>query len=291
MNTEEIDVLLVEDNLDYASVLRMILDREKSIHFNITHAKQLSQALDELVRHPFDVILLDLSLPDSDGIDTFQQVYTVATQIPIVVLTALDDEGLATQAVRDGAQDYLIKGNIQGTALVRSLQYAIERYRSVAKLQHLSLIDELTGLFNRRGFISIARQHLKIAHRANRRLLLFFIDLDKLKSINDRFGHLQGDQALKDTAAILQSTFRSSDVLGRIGGDEFTVLAVDADDSPKSMVERLRAILNQYNQRSTSYQLSLSVGYAQYDPCSEQTLEDLLAMADHFLYLQKQKAS
>ena len=105
---------------------------------------------------------------------------------------------------------------------------AIERKRMEEEIRSLSLTDELTGLYNRRGFTLLAEQEVKLAHRMNRTMLLFFCDVDNLKGINDTHGHAQGDLALKEVSAILKETFREADILARLGGDEFVVLAVDA---------------------------------------------------------------
>ncbi len=282
-------VLLVEDNPEFASVIKLILQQEIPELFQVAHASQLSEALAQLDQKEFDIILLDLSLPDSDGFDTFSEVHARAPRLPIVVLTARNDESLAMRAVQAGAQDYLLKGSIEGQTLVRSLRYAVERQRTVARLQRLTLIDELTGLLNRRGFLTLADQHIKIAKRANRKLLLFFADMDGLKQINDQFGHQEGDQALRDIAGILRNTFRSSDVIARLGGDEFTILTIDSSGKAKVMLDRLKAGLEGHNADRHKYRLGLSVGTAPFNPESDATLESLLTLADKELYANKQR--
>lgn len=289
MNAEAIHVLIIEDSPEYAFVLQLILGREENPRFLVTHADCLEHGLARLEMNTFDIILLDLSLPDSDGLETFTRVSAYALHTPIVVLTALDDAELADTAVREGAQDYLIKGDLDRALLVRSLRYALERHRTMSRLQRLSMVDELTGLLNRRGFLEIARQHLKIAQRSQRPLVLFFIDLDGLKIINDQFGHRSGDQALRKVAAILRATFRSSDVLARLGGDEFTVLAINAEDGGDKMSARLRAHLSEHNLNNPAFPLSLSLGFSLYNPASKIQIEDLLDLADRQLYIEKRE--
>jgi len=255
--------------------------------FQVDYASQLTQALHALGQHSYDVILLDLSLPDSQGFDTFLNISAQAANIPIVVLTASQDEALGVQAVRAGAQDYLGKDSVGGQSLGRALRYAIERQRKLVQYKRLSMIDELTGLLNRRGFIALGKQHLKIARRSRRNLLLFFVDLDGLKQINDHFGHRQGDQALKTVAAGLRDTFRSSDVIGRIGGDEFTVMAVDASTGAESMLERLKNNISRRSSLHPQFPVSFSVGIARFDPQRNTNLDDLLVEADQDLYARK----
>jgi diguanylate cyclase (GGDEF)-like protein len=284
-------VLLVEDNREYAWMLRLILTEMNSVGFEITHALTLAEGQSQLASEPFDVILLDLSLPDSRGFGTFTAVSGQAPHIPIVVMTALDDRELALRAVREGAQDYLVKGEMDVHQLVRAMEYAVERQQTVENLRRLSMLDELTGLLNRRGFLTLAEKQIKIARRASRDLTLFFGDVDDLKQINDRFGHSEGDRALKSIAKILRDTFRSSDLISRLGGDEFTVLAIDTSaETSETILKRLQEAIDLHNQNSQTYQLSISTGVARFNPKkSDQKLSDLLAQADQALYEQKQK--
>jgi diguanylate cyclase (GGDEF)-like protein/PAS domain S-box-containing protein len=160
-------------------------------------------------------------------------------------------------------------------------------------LRAASIIDDLTGLHNRRGFLALAQQQLKIATRLKRPLLFFFIDLDGMKWINDNCGHAEGDVALMRTATVLKASFRESDIIGRMGGDEFAVLAFESENeegSAERLNLRIQSNIDAENLRQPSkYTLSLSIGTAQYDPACSATVEDLLAKADALMYDQKQK--
>ncbi|RLC93532.1 MAG: hypothetical protein DRI39_04140 [Chloroflexi bacterium] len=137
MEDESLNVLLIEDNPGDALLIRKVLDEVDSASFRLETVDRLSTGLGELNGRKVDVILLDLSLPDSQGIDTFVRVYSEAPEVPIVVLTGLDDETLAVEAVRQGAQDYLVKGRADSNVLARSMRYAIERKRVEERLQEL----------------------------------------------------------------------------------------------------------------------------------------------------------
>jgi diguanylate cyclase (GGDEF)-like protein len=152
------------------------------------------------------------------------------------------------------------------------------------------LTDELTGLYNRRGFTLLAEQEVKLAQRIKKVMLLFFGDVDDLKTINDTLGHAQGDLALKEVSAILKESFRESDILARIGGDEFVALALDASkESGEIITNRIQATLEARNQPGDeTYHLSLSMGIARYDPEAPCTLSELIAQADGLMYQQKQ---
>jgi diguanylate cyclase (GGDEF)-like protein/PAS domain S-box-containing protein len=161
-----------------------------------------------------------------------------------------------------------------------------ERERAGAKLAELSNRDDLTALYNRRGFITLAEQWLRIAARTRRTPLLLFVDVNGMKPINDRFGHAQGDRALRDTADLLRLTFRESDILARLGGDEFVVLAVDAlSEHSVLLCERLHRNVNALNETAQRpYRVSLSVGVSAWDPAKPRSVEELLAEADSRMY-------
>jgi diguanylate cyclase (GGDEF)-like protein/PAS domain S-box-containing protein len=158
------------------------------------------------------------------------------------------------------------------------------------KLLELSLVDELTGLNNRRGFFVLAAQFIQMAKRMNLKAALIFADLDGMKIINDTFGHAEGDRALIETAALLRSASRSSDLLARLGGDEFVLLAIETNDnSTQAMLNRLESRLEAFNsQESRKYPISISFGVAHYDPAQPNPLDEILKEADHSMYAQKQ---
>ncbi len=169
------------------------------------------------------------------------------------------------------------------------VQDVTERRRMEEEIREMSLRDPLTELYNRRGFITLAEQQLRAANRANRQMLLAFIDVDDLKQINDKLGHEEGDKALSDTARIIRRTFRDSDIIARLGGDEFAVLAIDAADlNPDAFSQRLQLHIDAFNeQKSRKYKLAMSRGSAIYDPESPVSLDKLMSSADGMMYAQK----
>jgi diguanylate cyclase (GGDEF)-like protein len=298
MDAKNIKVLLIEDSRTQAILIRAVLAKagaggQGQTRFDMAWAERLSVGLELLRDDAFEVILLDLSLPDADGLETLLRVRDAQPNAPIVVLTGRNDEELAVQAMQAGAQDYLIKENFDGQLLVRALRYAIERNRMQAALRSLSLTDELTGLYNRRGFYALAEQQFLIARTrgGERRLLLFYIDMDGLKQINDTFGHAVGSRALTRIAEIIKKTFRESDIAGRVGGDEFTVLALEAtSECAALLLSRLRENLRVCNAEGHEpYELSFSVGLAQPDADSTATVEELIVKADAAMYEEKRK--
>lgn len=284
-----IKVLLVENNSpESASIVRAALD-QANLRLRARQATHLNRALQLLMQEDFDLVVLDLNLPDSQGLDTFLQVYEQAPEVPVVVIGNEEEKPLALEVIREGAQDYLVKRLLDKDGLEKAILYALERHRYRTMLQNMSMRDELTGLLNRRGFLSLAGQHLKIAQRSNWMIMLLFADLDGLKEINDRFGHPEGDEALRSVAYILRQTFRASDIIARLGGDEFIILAVKiTDEGADIIVKRLRERVQKTNQNNPLYQISLSFGLVKFDPQPKLSLEEMIARADKALYESKE---
>jgi diguanylate cyclase (GGDEF)-like protein len=178
-----------------------------------------------------------------------------------------------------------------GIALIARFLIKSEEERKQAEevIHNLSITDELTSLLNRRGFFTLAEQQIKIARRTGREMVLLFVDLDKLKSINDTLGHAEGDQALCGTATILKNTFRESDIIARIGGDEFVVLAVETPENNAGILRKhLQEKVDVYNSKeNVLYKLSLSLGIIRFDPRIPATIDELLIQADAVMYEQK----
>ncbi|MBV9949015.1 MAG: diguanylate cyclase [Myxococcales bacterium] len=157
-----------------------------------------------------------------------------------------------------------------------------------AELEQLAQTDPLTGLYNRGGFMQVARSALESAQQSGRRPAVFFIDLNGMKRINDSLGHPEGDRLLTDVASILRACFRASDVVGRLGGDEFVVLAPDAGDHADALRTRIRAAVASFNAESDrAYRISVSIGLCSCDSAEPAALEDLVRQADRRMYEDK----
>ena len=282
-------ILLLEDDPGDARLIQEHLRDGMPGQFFCTCVSNLRELLERLSLVQFDVILLDLHLPDVRGLDTFLKVQTQARLTPVLILTGLNDQTLAVQAVKAGAQDYLLKGEVTSSLLARALRYAIERHHLQTELHNLSLNDSLTGLYNRRGFFVLAEEQLKLLHRSSHGLLLFLCDVDGMKPVNDTFGHAQGDLMLVDTSAILRATFRASDIIARLGGDEFVVLAVGTLPATVELLQaRLHANTNKHNAGSARpYQVSISAGMAYVAPGEQATIDGMISTADQAMYQHK----
>lgn len=289
MQHRPIKVLLVESDPDYIDELEAGLSVSHEGALDVEWVGELSQALARLTQGGLDAVLLSLDLPDSTGMVTFDRAYAFAPDVPILVISDHVDEEAAISTVQAGAQDYLVKSEVGPSLIVRSVRHAIERHRLFSALRSLSLIDDLTGLYNRRGFADLGEQYLKLARRSGRGVTMVFLDLDRFKTINDSLGHHVGDRALLQVADILRATFRRSDIVARLGGDEFGVLALEAaDESAELLVERLRERIVDFNESSPEpFQLAVSIGMSHHDDDPKVRLADMVAEADAAMYREK----
>jgi len=291
---QEIRVMLLEhDEADALSVKRMLKKAEISStlkkKFIITEVKS-PESHDEIYYGEYDVILVSLcTLQKYEGV--VENIVFHSIDAPVIVLSIHDNELLSLKAIKKGAQDVLIKGQFTGSRLVQSIEFAIERHKLLSGVQQLALVDGLTGLYNRRGFKSLAIHHAEIAKRKSRKMLLIYIDLDGMKQINDTFGHEKGDEALVEAATILKRSFRTTDIVARIGGDEFAVLAVESEEDNKAtMLKRLRKNIEIRNAiKESCFNISMSIGAVSWSESEFPKIDELMREADKEMYSEKVK--
>jgi diguanylate cyclase (GGDEF)-like protein len=312
-------LLVVDDFLDNLKLLTSILTAEG---YQVLPADSGELALASVKAGPPDLILLDMQMPGLDGFEVCRRLKAreESRAIPIIFISAATEVKDRVEGLKLGAVDFIAKPfqreelmarvhtHLELSRLRKGLeQQAIDLQRANEQLQReiverkrmeevileMSLRDELTKLYNRRGFLTMAEQQLKAANRSKEQMLLAFIDLDGMKGINDALGHDEGDRALIDTANILRQTFRESDIIARLGGDEFAVLAIDMTDlNPEAFAKRLQQHIDACNaKKSRPYKLSLSWGAAIYNPESPLSLDQLMSSADELMYAQKKAKS
>jgi len=253
---------------------------------------------------PPKLAILDLSMPEMDGIKVCKQVRQNSSATPtyIILLTANTRKELIVTGLEAGADDYVtkpfdtdelharVKVGMRMVDLQMSLaQRVAELELAQESLRNLSLTDDLTGLYNRRGFFALAKQQLSSARREGRHASLVYIDMDGLKRLNDTHGHEIGSRVIQEVGDILRETFRSSDLIARIGGDEFVVFETSNDQIDEGTdVQRLQDNVTRHNaQQARDYEISLSIGVASMDSDSSMTLEELLKNGDKTMYQQK----
>lgn len=291
-----IRVLLVEDDSEAASAIRTALDAHDAARFEVSEAHDAESALVLLRDRTYDLALLDLSLPEGDGVEILMRAREVLRTLPVVVMADRDDEALALEALRFGAQDYLCKEAAAPAEIVRSARHAVERHCLRVQLtearrreHHLATHDVLTGLPNRHWLDEYLRRMLASASRRGTQVAVLFLDLDGFKRVNDTLGHGAGDMLLKEVANRLSATCRRSDAITRLGGDEFILMLNDLVDShiPAKVAEKvLRAIEQPFRIEGTDQWLTGSIGIA-LAPNDGETPEDLIRCADIAMYQAK----
>ncbi|MDH5231093.1 MAG: EAL domain-containing protein [Gammaproteobacteria bacterium] len=291
MHHDIINLLLLEDNPADERLVREMLAEWGDSRFKLTHVKTLSQAISSLNSLDIDVCLMDLNLPDSQGLGALSEIITIAPQLPIVVLSGQADEDLAFEAVQKGAQDYIVKGQGDGVLLIRALRYAIERKRTERRLAYLAEYDPLTDLPNRTLFKRRLNRALTRADRNNSIIGLLFLDLDHFKDINDTLGHDAGDELLIIAGARIQTCVRKGDTIARLGGDEFTVILENVGNKKKAakVAQKIIDCLSEpLEVAGQEVYITTSIGIACYpDNCDN--AEDLIKHADMALYAAKAK--
>lgn len=220
-------ILLVEDDSDDAEFLHTCIARAGDRAVDIMRVDRIAAAVEALASEQFDVVLLDLHLPDATGSECVERIQQAQPEVPIVVLSGQGDEDYAVEILNRGVQDYLVKWEGGGRIILRSIRYAIERKRSEIKLNYLARYDSLTGIPNRQYLCDQLERAVTRAQRGRKKLGLLFLDLDRFKSVNDTLGHQLGDKLLCAVVERLKSSIRAGDLLARLGGDEFAVLLED----------------------------------------------------------------
>jgi diguanylate cyclase (GGDEF)-like protein/PAS domain S-box-containing protein len=275
--------------LDSAEVIIVAINKDHTIEYiNNKGCKLLNYSINEIKGKNFFTVLIPGKTRHKlrNRFDRLMagKLELIGKQNEMTVLTKYGNEITMTWHIAIVADEH---DDITGAVISGD---DISEYKRIeATLRDLTFIDELTGLYNRRGFLTLARQHMNISNRTQKEILLLFADLDGMKKINDTLGHQQGDMALIDTANILRKTFRESDIIARIGGDEFVVLAMGKEDNDAIVLqERLNKNLQIHNtHEDRPYCLSISMGVTTYQSPNAYTVNVLMSHADKLMYEHK----
>jgi diguanylate cyclase (GGDEF)-like protein len=282
-------VLAIEDDVGDARFLRACLTRQGLDAADLTHVSNMRDAIAAIGATAFDVVLLDLNLPDATGHECVERIQSANPEVPIVVLSGQGDEDFAVEILNRGVQDYLVKWEGDGRIILRSIRYAIERKRSESRLNYLASYDSLTGVPNRQYFQDHLDRVTRHATRYGRKLGVLFLDLDRFKIVNDTLGHKAGDRVLQVVVARLRSVIRSDDLLARLGGDEFAVLIEDVNgplELESAATNILKAFEEPFEVDGRAFSITASVGITVYPSDNRDPLA-LLNNADIAMYQAK----
>ncbi len=298
--------LIAEDNPADEELVKVMLADAFGNQFSAQCVDRFEEISNALFEDHFDALILDMNLPDSSGVNNVSTLSQRFPDLPIVVLTGNDDNEVAIEALKQGAQDYLCKNQVTADSLARSLRYAKERKnieqqlkdaldnveQRNAQLEALVKHDHLTQLPNRSYFQDAAERILHRARRQQQKVALLYFDLNQFKKINDTYGHLVGDNLLQQVSERLSSVVRNTDFLARLSGDEFIVITDMLNNRKEiySLVDRmLTAFERSFTIEGNRISTHPSIGVSFYPEAD--TLDNLIKQADCAMYEAKSSRS
>lgn len=278
---ERTSVIIVDDDEKLLEIFKTALSLEG---YQCETASSAESALELINKTSFDIMLTDIRIPGIEGFELTHKAKKIIPDMAVIIMTAYAEEFSYDNAIEAGASDFIKK-----PFTLNELMARIQHVKLQEKVRTMAVTDELTGLYNRRGFFSLVEKLLQLCKREKKGIFMLYTDLDGLKKINDTFGHKEGDMALIDIANILRNNYRESDIIARIGGDEFVVIPIGTtEDSAKIATSRLQKSIEIHNSEiNRSYKLSLSFGIAYYDPENPCSIDELLVQGDKLMYEQK----
>ncbi|MFT4058567.1 MAG: diguanylate cyclase response regulator [Legionella sp.] len=280
-------ILLIEDSMGDAILISKVLQQAMPQTHVLLKTSTIGEALKIVSEQEFDVALLDRTLPDTRGFSGLHSIQNMSPRLPIIFLTGYKDEYLALEALRQGAQDYLFKEQLDAHLIKRAIQYAVLRKQFESVLIMRANFDMLTGLANRMLFESRLDVALTKMKRLGGLISVLLIDLDKFKIVNDTLGHIAGDKLLKEVGTRLKQSLRSYDVAARFGGDEFAILLEDLSESAQSEVvaQKITQMMSiPFNLSGNELSIDVSIGIVNCKNSQNISREALLLQADTALY-------
>ena len=281
-----IRLLLVEDNQQDAEFIAMMLHRSQEISIRVDRASTLAEAMASLGQERYDIVLLDLGLPDSVGTESVSRIRDLVPYVPVVVLTGDDRGDTAIAAIDSGAQDYLSKHHLVGQLLSRVVQHSIARNSRLIRAQSEALVDGLTGHANRRACDAEIQRRMADYQRHQHPFCVAIFDIDHFKQVNDRWGHQAGDDVIRAVSNTLVQHSRESDLVARYGGEEFVItFPMTRLEGAEQVVKKCHAAISELKVGPQQIPVTASAGFAEIKESED--AEGLVARADKALYAAK----
>ncbi|MEE8379675.1 MAG: diguanylate cyclase [Gammaproteobacteria bacterium] len=288
-------ILVCDDDKADRKLVRAYLQQINDREVILLEAEKREEIQNALDRGRIDVVFMDIRMPEKSGMEWLEDIVK-KRMAPVVMLTGFGSEEIAVQALQQGAISYLSKSGLSKEKLVETIDDAIERWRGLVisranqeQLERLVNIDSLTGLLNRRAILNRLHEHITNARRYEDNLSVLMLDIDHFKRINDKYGHITGDDVLEKVASLFQRTIRDTDTAGRYGGEEFLITLPKADLSSALIVaERIRKNIKATKMKDLTgnvFSITVSQGLATYKPGDD--VHSLISRADNLLYQAK----
>lgn len=283
----ELKILAITADADKKALLSSELEDNKASDRFISKvivnfSRSFSEGISKILSDDFDIVMIDSELPDAEGFEALDAVQDTIPGLPILLLCGDGDSEFAIAAMNRGAVDFLCNDELSTGILMRTFRFAVQITNLKEEIERRAIIDELTGLYNRRGFFTLADQVMKLSGRNMKKFALIYADLEDVRNTNVDFGIEAGDAMIKKAGNFLAGMFRSSDIVSRISGDEFAVIAHDQDEeSLRKLVSRVRKNIEDYNKGLGNDQaIKLNFGIKCCYPESEESLQDMLTEAE-----------
>ena len=283
---QALKLLLVDDDAEDLFFLKRLIAKSGRKH-DVIEASSVDQALAQLEKLP-DVVLLDYNLGDQNGFDFLGHMQRAGCNLPVIMLTGMENDELDQLALTKGVADFLPKRVVNPVTLDRSIRYAYRDFMRLQQLEYLAHYDTLTGLCNRRLFMDRLSHSLEGVKRHNTTGALLYIDVDSFKLINDELGHAVGDELLRAVAERMGSIVRAADTVARLGGDEFVILLENINGAEAHRVAQklLQAMERPVELQQNRIHCSLSIGLCVFN-AESRSPDEILTSADRALYQAK----
>jgi two-component system cell cycle response regulator len=289
-------ILICDDDTADRKLVRTYLQQVTGREIVLLEAGRMEEIQDALDKARIDLVLMDNQMPGKSGMEWLAEI-AKKQLAPVVMLTGSGSEEVAVQAIQEGAVGYLPKSSLSQKKLVETIDAALERWTWLQQgkadkeeLERLANFDSLTGLHNRQAILGRLHEAIHRAQRYGEDFSLIMLDLDHFKKVNDRYGHLTGDDVLEKVATLIRQNIRSIDITGRYGGEEFIIVLPKADlPSALAVAERIRNTIEMAEMKGSEgnvFAVTVSQGISSYKPGED--AHSLISRADDALYKAKE---
>mgnify|MGYP001458071643 FL=1 len=281
-----VNIYIVTNDIEVFEKLNKSFNKTSYMKINSIKLDSIDALIDRIDNHQdVDVALISENVVNEVSYNRIDREVVKVRNTPYLIINT--SEKILMEAIHSNAQDIILLNNLDIDRAMWSIMHSLERNKMINRLYEDSIEDELTGLYNRRGFLRLAKDAIRFMDIPNYHII--FIDMDKMKLINDNHGHDMGDNALKEAAKILRMSFREGDIISRYGGDEFIVFVSSMrDDALDNIKKRIKDNVNLFNKNGKSvYELGLTIGHAKTDQAKNESLQEIINKADKIMYLNK----